>query len=316
MRRAADAGISPIVLGLDSVVVRVVDERPLVLTVSGGAAPFLPAAPFDPVADRTLELAARRSIVDQVGFEAGYLEQLYTFGDRFRDPREIAGGPRYVTIGYLGLVGTGGQAGTAADWRDWYAFFPWEDWRKGRPVDLDRDISPRVSAWVGGDEERRIRAMAAFGIDGAPWNDEAVLERYEILYEVGVVAEAAHARATLGEAMGLDHRRILATAIGRLRGKIKYRPVVFELVPQTFTLWELQRTVEALAGTRLHKPNFRRLVEESGMIEGTGERRATPGRPAETFRFRPEIIAERPDPGIAIRLQSATTGGAGSFTQK
>ena len=73
--------------------------------------------------------------------------------------------------------------------------------------------------------------------------------------------------------MALDHRRMLATAIGRLRGKIKYRPVVFELMPPAFTLLELQRTVEALAGVRLHKQNFRRLVEAEGLVEETGETR-------------------------------------------
>ena len=48
--------------------------------------------------------------------------------------------------------------------------------------------------------------------------------------------------------MILDHRRILATGIARLRAKIKYHPVVFELMPETFTLLQLQRCVEALAG--------------------------------------------------------------------
>ena len=288
-----------IVLGLDSVVVRVAGERPLVLTVSGEE-PRLPAAPFDPVRDRTLELAARRSIVEQVGFEVGYLEQLYPFGDRNRDPREVPGGPRYVTVGYLALTGAERPANAAADWYDWYEFFPWEDRRTGRPAVLDAQIVPLVRAWMT-DRERQLRATAAFALDEAPWNDEAVLERYEILYEIGAVAEAPHATRALGRAMALDHRRILATAIGRLRGKIKYRPVIFELLSETFTLWELQRAVEALAGMRLHKPNFRRLVEESGIVVGTGDRRATSGRPAETYRFRPEVIAERPDPGIAIR---------------
>jgi hypothetical protein len=165
-------------------------------------------------------------------------------------------------------------------------------------------VVERVNAWIAAepaDQARRIRGAAAFGLDGAPWNDEAVLERYEILYEIGAVAESPTRDAVLGGAMALDHRRILATAIGRVRAKIKYRPVVFELLPESFTLWQLQRTVEALAGTRLHKSNFRRFVEEGGLVVGTGERRATSGRPAETFRFRPEVIAERPDPGIGIR---------------
>jgi hypothetical protein len=294
-----------IALGLDPVIVCVVDAVPLVLTVVDGERPRLPAGSFDPARDRTLELAARRSIDEQVGLNVGYLEQLYTFGDRFRDPRETAGGPRYVTIGYLGLIGSpalGGQADV--EWIDWYQFFPWEDWRRGRPLVLDKNVVDRVGAWIaegGTDAGRRIRGTAAFGLDGAPWNDEAVLERYEILYEIGAVAEAPVHRDVLGRPMALDHRRILATAIGRVRAKIKYRPVIFELLPPSFTLWQLQRTVEALGGMRLHKSNFRRFVEDGGLVVGTGERRATSGRPAETFRFRPEVIAERPDPGVGIR---------------
>jgi hypothetical protein len=76
---------------------------------------------------------------------------------------------------------------------------------------------------------------------------------------------------------------------------------VFELIGETFTLSELQSTVEALAGMRLHAPNFRRLVAESGIVERTGQQQRTSGRPAETFRFRPDVLAERPDPGIGIR---------------
>jgi hypothetical protein len=296
--------LGEIALGLDPVIVCVVDTVPLVLTILDGDRARLPAGSFDPVRDRTLELAARRSIHEQVGLNVGYLEQLYTFGDRFRDPRETAGGARYVTIGYLGLIGSPVPGGPGnASWIDWYEFFPWEDWRRGRPPMLDRSVVDRVNAWIAedGTPARRIRGTAAFALEGAPWNDEAVLERYEILYEIGAVAEAPVHHDVLGRAMALDHRRILATAIGRVRAKIKYRPVVFELLPPSFTLWQLQRTVEALAGVRLHKSNFRRFVEDGGLVVGTGERRATSGRPAETFRFRPEVIAERPDPGIGLR---------------
>ena len=100
--------------------------------------------------------------------------------------------------------------------------------------------------------------------------------------------------------MALDHRRILATALGRLRGKIKYRPVVFELLPPSFTLLQLQRVVEALAGVRLHKQNFRRLVEHGGLVEGTGQDVQTGGRPAELFVFRREVLRERPAPGVGL----------------
>jgi hypothetical protein len=165
----------------------------------------------------------------------------------------------------------------------------------------------------GSEAERRLReerAGLAFGLSGASWNEELVLERYELLYSARLVSEAvrdfgrpaAPESLATGAEMAVDHRRILATAIGRLRGKIKYRPVVFELMPPAFTLLQLQRTVEALAGVRLHKQNFRRLVEQQGLVEETGEISArTGGRPARLVRFRREVLLERPAPGLRLR---------------
>jgi hypothetical protein len=151
-----------------------------------------------------------------------------------------------------------------------------------------------------------------FGLGESPWDGERVLERYELLFELELVVEATGnregdepldpdlARLT-GREMAFDHRRILATAVGRIRAKIRYRPVVFELMPERFTLLQLQRAVEALAGVRLHKQNFRRLVEHGGLVEGTGERdHQTGGRPAELFRFRREVLLERPAPGVGL----------------
>jgi hypothetical protein len=297
---------TPARLGIDAVVVGVRDDAPLVLTFSTDNRPRLPSGPFVPARDRTLELAARRVLSEQTGLKEGYLEQLYTFGDRNRDPREVRGGPRFVSVGYLALAGMHAleRAPKGGQWLDWYRFFPWEDARAGRPEILDDAIEPLLHRWTAAapfNTRRAFRARVAFGLDGAPWNNEAVLERYECLYELSTTPEGQNAIATLGEPMDLDHRRILATAIGRLRGKIRYRPVVFELIGATFTLSELQSTVEALAGMHLHAPNFRRLVNESGIVEPTGERRRTSGRPAETYRFRPDVLAERPDPGIGIR---------------
>jgi hypothetical protein len=76
---------------------------------------------------------------------------------------------------------------------------------------------------------------------------------------------------------------------------------VFELLPPAFTLSQLQRLVEALAGVPLHKGNFRRLVEQAGLVDGTGELdAATGGRPAELFRFRPDVLRERRAPGVGL----------------
>ncbi len=138
-----------------------------------------------------------------------------------------------------------------------------------------------------------------------------MLDRFELLYEAGLIAEAERAEgsgpssrrggAGLGVALALDHRRILASALGRLRGKLRYRPVVFELLPASFTLLQAQRLVEALAGVPLHKQNFRRLVEAGGLVERTGEKNLhTGGRPAELFRFRREVLRERPAPGVGL----------------
>ena len=161
-------------------------------------------------------------------------------------------------------------------------------------------------------------AFAPFALDGATWNEERVLERYELLYEAGLAPEAARDRAraqggapqephalapALGEPMISDHRRILATGLGRLRGKLKYRPVIFELMPEAFTLSALQRTVEAISGVALHKQNFRRVVERTGLVEGLGRIDAdTGGRPAELFRFRRELLAARPASGLSLPL--------------
>ena len=72
-------------------------------------------------------------------------------------------------------------------------------------------------------------------------------------------------------------------------------------LPQRFTLLQLQRSVEALAGVTLHKQNFRRLVEGAGLVEGTGKLESrTGGRPAELFRFRREVLRERPAPGVGL----------------
>jgi hypothetical protein len=161
---------------------------------------------------------------------------------------------------------------------------------------------------------RAQRACMMFGLDGADWNEEAALQRYELLYEAGLIPEAlrtgggdpARLLPSAGRPMVHDHRRILATGLSRLRAKIKYQPVVFELMPETFTLLQLQRAVEALAGRRLHKQNFRRLVESQGLVEETGALLTeTGGRPARLVRFRREVMMLRAAAGTRLALSRA-----------
>ena len=296
-----------ILIGLDAVIIAVTAQAPRVLTVVDAAsgADALPSGPLDLEAHATLERGVRDWVAQQSGFQLGYVEQLYTFGDRYRDPRERAAGERVISTAYLALVREQPlPAKLGAQWREWYGYLPWEDWRDGRPPLIERELAPRLHAWAGRDRRKRERVDLTFGLDDAPWDPERTLERYELLWEAGLVAEAQRERdcataSASGRAMALDHRRILATALGRVRGKLSYRPVVFELLPPEFTLLQLQQVVEALAGNRLHKQNFRRLVESAGLVEGTGRLAATTGgRPAELFRFRHEVFRERPDPGV------------------
>ncbi len=318
-----------VVIGLNAVIVAVTEEEPRVLVVRHdeeedriGGNEALPSGPFHPVEHRTLELGLRSWVEEQTRRELGYVEQLYTFGDRGRDPGERKGGPRSISVGYLTLsreakrAASGDAAGNSA-WRNWYRYFPWEDWREGKPGVLKKIIEPGLKQWIkeGGaraeKQDRRVRAGIAFAIGAAAWNEELVLERYELLYEAGLIAESPRDRRELppdgdwnslpGQAMMQDHRRILATGMGRLRGKIKYRPVIFELMAPAFTLFQLQRAVEGMAGQRMHKQNFRRLVEKNGLVEGTGRMApATGGRPAELFKFRAEVLVERRPLGVKL----------------
>ena len=304
------SGKDTVSIGLSAAIVSVEGERPSVLVVAHeGSQDALPFGPFDPADHRTLESGLRKWVGEQTKFDLGYTEQLYTFGDKGRHLSAGSGG-RVVSVGYLALTR---QVREAPDtqWRGWYQYFPWEDWRDTKPAMIDTVILPALKKFVkdAPDSEtaelRRQRVDVCFG-DG--WDEERVLERYELLYEAGLVeefyrdsAQANKKNTNLGTPMLFDHRRILATAIARLRGKLKYRPVVFELMAPTFTLLELQRAVEALAGLRLHKQNFRRLVAEQGLVEGTGKF-STParGRPAELFRFRRGVLRERPAPGLRL----------------
>jgi hypothetical protein len=319
-----------VVIGLSAVILALRDGDGLVLTVRphdstterASTLEGLPFGPFDPLGHRTFELALREFVTRQTRFELGYVEQLYTFGDRGRDAPLAdvgAGAARVISVGYLALAqATVDTEAPDTAWSSWARFFPWEDWRGGRPEIIDAAIWPALEAWAGRSVPRRSRAGLLFARDGARWNEERVLERYELLYEAGLAPEAARDRdrarggapaepaamaPALGEPMISDHRRILATALGRLRGKLKYRPVAYELLGEEFTLSALQRTVEAIAGVSLHKQNFRRAVERTGMVEGLGLMDpGTGGRPAELFRFRRELLAGGPAPGLPLPL--------------
>jgi len=285
-------------------------------TKRGNTVSALPFGTFDPETDRTFELALRGWVRAQTGFALDYVEQLYTFGDRDRETPETgfagtAESTRVISVGYLALTQDAARVDPAFDarWQSWYKYFPWEDHRAGRPAIIDAEIIPRLKTWAAGAEARHERTRLAFGFEGPSWVEERVLERYELLYEAGLVRECARdaglplASVSLGEMMVSDHRRILATAISRLRGKIKYRPVIFELMPDRFTLSSLQAVVESVLGRPLHKQNFRRALDKTGLVEGTNlMETGTGGRPAELYRFKRETLQKRMLPGVTTPI--------------
>ncbi|MFC5342861.1 NAD regulator [Brevundimonas staleyi] len=298
-------------IGLSAVVMALRSGRLCVLTTETPDHELaLPFGPFDPAEDRTFERALRSFVTAQTGFGLGFVEQLYTFGDAGRAAPRRTPGPdrqREVSVGYLALTADAvDMAPPGARWTPALDIFPWED-RRNAPKAL-KDILTALTAWAAGDANRLERIEALFpATASARWDETRVLERYELLYEAGLVAEAARDRDDAtpldlhDRPMASDHRRILATGLGRLRSKLRYRPVLFELTPATFTLSALQTAAEAVVGLNLHKQNFRRSVERTGLVEPTGRlSTGTGGRPAELFRFTGAGPRDGQAPGLAL----------------
>ena len=309
MTQGAEDGVR---IGLSAVVMTLKARQAVVLTTpSEDGSRALPFGPFDPLRDRTFERALRDFVTAQTGFRLGFVEQLYTFGDAGRASPRATPGPgrhREVSVGYLALTPDAAEGQTHdARWDAVFDFFPWEDRRN----DHDAALTDGLLDWAAGDEHRVARARALFALTPEHrWNEERVLERYELLYEARLVAEAWRdadqppSQPMPGRIMTSDHRRILATALGRLRSKLKYRPVLFDLTPGVFTLSQLQAGAEAVSGLSLHKQNFRRGVERTGLVEPTGQLSSTTGgRPAELFRFKGMDAQTGAAPGLSLPAQ-------------
>lgn len=322
MTQPASEKSLPVEINLTAAIVAVNDAGPMILVTREDGGVGLPSGPFNPLTHRTFEIGLREWVSEQTGVPLGYVEQLYTFGDRGRHA-EVSDAAHVVSVGYLALtrIGADGELPPNAFFRPAYSYLPWEDWRGDKPAVIEEAILPALRKWADREPTRvnargltrRDRLRMLFGDADGHFEDEHVLDRYEMLYEAGLVDEAKRdGRASpllatippLGQPMRHDHRRILATAMGRLRAKMKYRPVIFELLPQSFTLTSLQRTAEAISGRHLHKQNFRRFVENAQVVEPTGETaHRTGGRPAALFRFRKEVIQERFAAGLRVGVR-------------
>lgn len=289
---------------LVAVVVAVDGDTPYVL--ASGEPPLLPSGSLSSE-QRSLQGAVREFAAQQARRPIGYVEQLYTFADADRLSADVVEGDRIVSISYLGLTRLNAGESQQGWWRRIYDLLPWEDLRAGEPEALDR-MRSELTAWAGRDHDRLERVGYLLGLGDQPWRPELALQRYEAMWEAQLIPESGPVRepgaSAYGEWMRHDHRRILATGLSRARSMVQYRPMVFEMVPETFTLGRLQEVVEALAGQPLHTQNFRRLIEQQHqLVEATGEvDRSTGGRPARLYRYREAMVRERLHVGTKLPL--------------
>ncbi|NLG98720.1 MAG: NUDIX domain-containing protein [Chloroflexi bacterium] len=93
-------------------------------------------------------------------------------------------------------------------------------------------------------------------------------------------------------ALIMDHREVASYALRRLRYKLEYTAVGFQLLPEKFSLSELQHVYETILGEKIDKRNFRRRILQAGIIEETEHLRSSEGRPARLYRYRPDAVAE------------------------
>jgi hypothetical protein len=241
------------------------------------------------------------------------------------------------------LAPKSGEDATAASWRNVYDFLPWEDVRESAGRALARSLGRELlEDWADSrvKEEAHSRARlvkAAFPARLAEWNEERAPERYRLLLGAGLVPEAhrdkwgmttwngeratrndareaskkprasnePHAIAT-GEALAFDHRLMLADALGRLRGKLKYIPgVLSALLGREVALPVLQAACEAIGGRPIVTPNFRRVMTTThALLERraghASERAAKKGIAPALYAFRADVGTLRLDPSIRM----------------
>lgn len=265
---------------LVAVLVSINHNAPHILTLDHGQS--FPAGPLT-VEHRSLQKGMRNWVERQTGLKLGHTEQLYTFAESLHGQ-----GHQKVRISYMAFIRQNCDHNLAE--RSIYDYFPWEDRRNPASTPLLHTIADRLRLWAQGDAQRWQRCATMFGLEDHHWNDELSLPRYELLWEAGLVPEATWENGTPlpGLSMYRDFRRILATALSRMRAKIRYTPAVFDLLPPQFTLLQLQQAMEALAGCPMHKQNFRRLVQQQKLVSRTAEYDSpTQGRPAQLYRFAP-----------------------------
>ncbi|NRR02225.1 NUDIX hydrolase [Brevibacillus sp. RS1.1] len=214
----------------------------------------------------SLEEAARRELRTETNVDDIYLEQLYTWGDAGRDPRTWV-----ISTSYMALVDSSSlqlQAGDDAEEAEWYRI-----------------------------EDRWLKETKTATLDGSiteKWLELRLVHEREQLSATIKITKTVTGR-TVRETreivetnnLAFDHAKIIQYALERLRNKIEYTDIAFALMPELFTLSDLQQVYEVILGRELLAAAFRRKVADK-VVETNQYRKHAGHRPSKFFRFNPE----------------------------
>ena len=145
-----------------------------------------------------------------------------------------------------------------------------------------------------------LEQLYTFGDPGRDPRGRSITITYFAVVQAGAVdPQAADDAADVGwwsiyhlPPLAFDHDKILDYALTRLRYKLEYTAIGFELLPDEFTLTELQTAYEIVLGVKLDKRNFRRKILAANVIEPAQRVRSGEGRPARLYRYREDAVAE------------------------
>ncbi len=215
--------------------------------------------------DESLDEAALRELKEETNIDKIYIEQLYTWGDVGRDPRT-----RIISISYMSLVNSSTldiKASDDADDAKWFTV-SCSLYQEQKTVTEKGYVLQRLFKLSLSNDENNLSAIVKImkTVEGKVTNVER-----EVVESNGIA---------------FDHAKIIEYAIERLRSKIEYTDIAFNLMPELFTFTELQQVFEVILDTELLKANFRRKTAD--MVIETNEYTKDAGhRPSKLFRFNP-----------------------------
>lgn len=218
--------------------------------------------------DESIRDAALRELKEEVNIDDIYMEQLYTWGDVNRDPRT-----RVISCSYMSLADSSKldiKAGDDAADAGWFT------------VKYNTVEEKKTAAKKG----YRIQDLISLKLIG---NNTKLSATVKTVKDVEGSVKGCSREVVSSSGIAFDHAKIIQYAIERLRNKIEYTDIAFNLMPEYFTLTELQQVYEVILGRELLKANFRRKI--SGMVIETDRITKDVGhRPSKLYKFNPNWV--------------------------